>query len=224
MDNLNIVQQFAIWVLPVLFGVTLHEVAHGWMANRLGDPTALMLGRLSFNPIKHIDPVGTIAVPATLLIISSIAGTPLFIFGWAKPVPVTFENLRQPKRDMALVAIAGPLANLLMALLWGVLIKFGYPLLGEETSWVGEPMVFMGLAGIGINSALMVLNLLPLPPLDGGRILIGLLPASFTRWLVRSEPYGILILLLLLTSGILGWVMNPLVALVQYAVISMLRL
>jgi len=217
-------QQFAVWVLPVLFGITIHEVAHGWMANRLGDPTALMLGRLTLNPVKHIDPIGTIVVPITLLLMSSIAGTSLFIFGWAKPVPVTFENLRQPKRDMALVAVAGPAANLFMALLWGLLVKVASLFSGQEAVWAGVPLLFMGLAGIAINSTLMVLNLLPLPPLDGGRILMGLLPSSLTGWLARIESFGMIILLLLLTSGILAQIMDPLVRMVQYAVISILYL
>ncbi|CAK0759202.1 Site-2 protease family protein [Gammaproteobacteria bacterium] len=223
MNNLNIVQQFAIWILPVLFGITVHEVAHGWMAKRLGDPTALMLGRLTLNPIKHIDPIGTVVIPITLLVIGSFAGT-TFLFGWAKPVPVTFENLRHPKRDMALVAAAGPAANLLMALLWGLVMKVGYLLSGEATAWVGDPLFYTGGAGIAINSILMVLNLLPLPPLDGGRILIGLLPEPFSGWLARIESYGLLVLLLLLSTGTLGWMMTPLVELVQSAVVSVLRL
>ena len=202
MNDLSLMQRIAVWALPVLFAITVHEVAHGWMARRLGDPTAMMLGRLTLNPIKHIDPVGTLLVPAVLLMLGG------FMFGWAKPVPVTWQNLRHPKRDMALVAVAGPLANLVMAMLWALVMKLGL-FIGSESAWVAQPMVYMGAAGISINIALMVLNLLPIPPLDGGRVLAGLLPGPMSWQLSRIEPYGFIILLALLMTNVLGAVMAP---------------
>jgi Zn-dependent protease len=163
MLDLSLVQKIAIWVVPVLLGITVHEVAHGWIASKLGDNTAFMLGRLTLNPIKHVDPMGTILIPGMLLLLQ--AG---FIFGYAKPVPINWKNLRHPKRDMALVAAAGPVANLLMAIGWALLLRLGV-LLGDS----GIALVYMGVAGISINGILMILNLLPLPPLDGGRVLTG---------------------------------------------------
>jgi Zn-dependent protease len=173
MPDFNSVQLFAVWVLPVLFAITLHEAAHGWMARRLGDPTAEMLGRLTLNPLKHIDPVGTILVPGILLLLGSGV-----LFGWAKPVPVTMENLRNPRRDMAWVAAAGPLANLLMAVLWAFIIHVGLWTI-EMSPGVARPLVFMGVAGVFINTILMVLNLVPIPPLDGGRVAMSLLPGCW---------------------------------------------
>lgn len=194
------VQKIAIWALPVLFAITLHEVAHGWAARALGDRTAEMLGRLSLNPIKHIDPIGSVVLPLILLI------TPgSFMFGWAKPVPVSFRNLKNPRRDMALVAIAGPLSNLVMALGWGVLTKIAISMNPEEGIWLG--LLLMGHAGIVINLLLMVLNLLPFPPLDGGRVLTGLLPETQARVLDRIEPYGLIVLLALMFTGMLGKIM-----------------
>ena len=197
------VQKVAVWTLPILFAITVHEVAHGWVAKRLGDPTAMMLGRLTLNPVKHVDPIGTLLVPFALMLMH------LPIFGWAKPVPVTWENLRHPKRDMALVALAGPGANLLMALLWGALMRIGLEMSGGELAWLGQPLVYMGFAGIQINVMLMILNLLPLPPLDGGRVLAGVLPGPLSWQLSRIEPYGFFILLGLLWTGLLSYVLNP---------------
>jgi len=202
MEELNLLQRIAIWALPVLFAITVHEVAHGWVARRLGDPTAMMLGRLTLNPLKHIDPVGTILVPCLLLVLGG------FIFGWAKPVPVTWENLRHPKRDMALVAVAGPIANLVMAIIWAVLMKIGV-LLGGKFEWFSQPLIYMGGAGIFINVILMILNLIPLPPLDGGRVATGLLPDRISWKFSRLEPYGFFILLGLLVTGMLGRIMGP---------------
>lgn len=207
-DDLNLAQRIAVWLLPVLFGITVHEVAHGWVAKQLGDPTAMMLGRLTLNPVKHIDPVGTILVPGILLLVSGM------MFGWAKPVPVTWENLKRPKRDMALVALAGPGANLVMAIAWALLVKLGVVLYSSMET-VAEPLIFMGIAGIFVNTILLVLNLLPLPPLDGGRVLAGMLPNKLAWKLSRVEPYGLIILLALLFTGMLGKIIWPVVSFTQ---------
>ncbi len=206
MTELNTLQQISIWVLPVLFAITVHEVAHGWVAFKLGDDTAYQLGRITLNPIKHIDWIGTVALPLFMLIISG------FVFGWAKPVPVNFHRLKQPRRDMALVALAGPGANLLMAILWAIVAKLGLLLLN-----IGfVPTIFlayMGSAGILINAILMILNLLPILPLDGGRVLYSALPPHLSGAFGRLEPFGLVILVLLLVSGILEYVLLPLVTL-----------
>ena len=203
MLEITIVQKIVAWILPVLFAITVHETAHGWMALRLGDKTAMMLGRLTLNPLKHIDPVGTILVPGLMLMLSGL------MFGWAKPVPITWQNLGNPKRDMVLVAAAGPLANLLMAFLWAAAIRLGI-LLGD----IGLALVFMGAVGIFNNTLLMALNMLPLPPLDGGRVLAGLLPGPLAYKFSRIEPYGFLILIVLLVTGILGKILIPIIWLV----------
>ena len=208
MQQLNIIQQVAVWALPVLFAITVHEVAHGWVARRLGDPTAMMLGRLTLNPLKHIDPIGTVVVPLVLIVLGGV------IFGWAKPVPITPENLRHPKRDMAFVAAAGPLANLLMALFWALIMKLAL-VLPSSLMDLALPLTYMGGAGITINVLLMVLNLLPVPPLDGSRVVAGFLPDPLAWKLGRLEQYGLIILLLLMVSGILGKVMWPPVEIVQ---------
>ncbi len=202
MLDLSLIQKIAIWVVPVLLGITVHEVAHGWVASKLGDNTAFMLGRLTLNPIKHVDPMGTILIPGMLLLLQ--AG---FIFGYAKPVPINWKNLHHPKRDMALVAAAGPVANLLMAIGWALLLRLGV-LLGDS----GIALVYMGVAGISINGILMILNLLPLPPLDGGRVLTGLLPGPIAYKFSRIEPYGFFILIGLLVTGVLGAVLWPLIS------------
>lgn len=207
MEELNLMQRIAVWVIPVLFAITVHETAHGWMALRLGDPTAKMLGRLTLNPIRHIDPIGTIVVPAAMLFLGG------FLFGWAKPVPITWENLRQPKRDMAWVAAAGPLSNLLMALLWAMFARLGMAI-GEASGDLAMYMMYTGVAGIFINTILMLLNLLPLPPLDGSRVVSALLPGPMSYRYGLLEPYGLPILILLLITGLLGKVLWPLVMLV----------
>lgn len=200
MLELSLAQKIAAWVLPVLLAITVHEVSHGWVARRLGDQTASLLGRLSLNPLRHIDPVGTVLVPAIMLLLPGG-----FVFGWAKPVPVDARNLRRPRVDMAWVAAAGPFSNLCMALLWALLAQVGSAIGG----WAGAPLVYMAVAGIFINTILMVLNLLPLPPLDGGRVAVGMLPDNLARPLARVEPYGIWILLALLFSGLLGGILWP---------------
>lgn len=202
MQELNMVQIVAVAALPVLFAITVHEVAHGWVAKKLGDPTAMMLGRLTLNPLKHIDPIGTIVVPVVLLLTTG------FMFGWAKPVPVTWANLRNPKRDMALVAVAGPASNLLMAIGWALIMKLGY-MLGGTLDWLAWPLVKMAEIGIIINLILMILNLLPVPPLDGGRVLSGLLPGPWAWKLSRIEPYGLIIMVVLMVTGLLGKILVP---------------
>jgi Zn-dependent protease len=207
MLQVSTVQQIAAWVMPVLLAITVHETAHGWVARRFGDKTAQMLGRLTLNPIKHIDPVGTILVPAVMLLLPGG-----FVFGWAKPVPVDWRNFKRPKQDMAWVAVAGPASNLLMALAWALAARVALGLSADN--WIALPLLFMGVAGIFINTILMVLNLLPLPPLDGGRVLTGLLPGPYAYQFARIEPYGFFILVALLVTGVLGIVMWPVVKLV----------
>lgn len=202
MHGLTVIQYAAVAALPLLFAITVHEVAHGWVALRLGDRTAKMMGRLTLNPIKHIDPVGTLLVPGILLLLGG------FIFGWAKPVPVDYRNLHQPKRDMAIVAAAGPLANLGMAIGWAIVAKLGL-MIGAASTWASVPMILMGKIGIFLNLILMVLNLLPLPPLDGGRVLVGVLPQNWAVRVARIEPYGFFILLALLVTGVLGKIIGP---------------
>ena len=207
MPDLSTPQLVAVAILPLLFAITVHEVAHGWVARKFGDPTAQRLGRLTLNPLKHIDPVGTILVPGLLLLLGG------FVFGWAKPVPVTWENLRHPKRDMAIVAAAGPAANLVMALFWALIARIGVQF-GAQ-SWAGLPMQYMGLFGIEINAVFMILNLIPLPPLDGGRVAVGLLPGPLAWQLARIEPFGFFILLGLLATGILGVIIGPPIHMVE---------
>lgn len=213
---MSLVQKISIWALPVLFAITLHEVAHGWAARALGDRTAEMLGRLSLNPLRHVDPMGTIIVPVLLLALGG------FLFGWAKPVPVGVRNLSHPRRDMALVAVAGPLANGAMALGWGLVLKLTLMMGAEEGAWLG--VRYMAMAGIMINLVLMVLNLLPLPPLDGGRVLTGLLPERYARVMDRLEPYGLVILVALMATGILSRLMDWPMALAQWGLFSLLGL
>jgi Zn-dependent protease len=206
MLHVSLVQQIAAWLMPVLLAVTVHETAHGWVARRFGDKTAEMQGRLTLNPIKHIDPIGTILVPGLMLLLPGS-----FVFGWAKPVPVDWRNFKHPKQDMAWVAAAGPASNLIMGFAWALLARVALGLPAE--SWVKAPLLFMGVAGIFINTILMVLNLLPLPPLDGGRVVTGVLPASYAYRFARIEPYGFIILLALLMTGVLGFIMWPVVQL-----------
>ena len=206
--ELNTVQTIAIWILPVLFAITAHEAAHAYAAKRLGDPTAFLLGRMTFNPIKHIDPIGTVLLP--LLCVMLPGG---FLFGYAKPVPVDFHRLNNPKRDMRWVAAAGPLANLVMAFIWALLFRFSTGSLDGNAFQL--PLALMAQAGIQINVVLMVLNLLPIPPLDGGRIMISVLPPNLARTFMKIEPYGFFILIGLLVSGLLSVILRPLMAMVM---------
>ncbi|MBA2690348.1 MAG: site-2 protease family protein [Burkholderiales bacterium] len=200
--DLNLIQKIAIYSLPVMFAITLHEAAHGYVARHFGDPTAYMLGRVTLNPIKHIDPIGTILVPLLSLLLGGI------LFGWAKPVPVNFAQLRNPKRDMFWVAAAGPGANLVMIIFWAVIIRLAGVIPDNPFAL---PMVLMGEAGMIINAVLMVLNLVPLPPLDGGRIAVSLLPMPWAGHLAKIEPYGFFILIALLFTGMLNIVIGPLI-------------
>lgn len=208
--DLSLIQKIAIFALPVIFAITLHEAAHGYAAMKLGDKTAWMLGRVTANPLKHIDLVGTIIVPLTILVASKLLGGGTLLFGWAKPVPVNFGQLRRPKQDMLWVAAAGPGMNLVMALFWALMIQLGF-MLGN--GFAGTPLVLMGAAGVFINVILMALNLIPLPPLDGGRIAVSLLPRKAAWQFSRVEPYGLFILLGLLFTGLLGLVLWPLISL-----------
>ena len=219
--SFDLIQTIAIYALPVIFAITLHEAAHGYVAKHFGDLTAYAQGRISLNPLRHIDMTGTIIVPLALLLLSKLFGGSGILFGWAKPVPVNFSGLRHPKRDMLWVAAAGPVANLLMALFWALVLKFAT--IVPEGAYA-LPMGLMGKAGIQINVVLMVLNLLPIPPLDGGRIAVSLLPHRLSYRFSRIEPYGMFILLLLLFSGILGIIMWPLVNTVMRLIGSVLNL
>ncbi len=207
MDSL--IATLAIWSLPVLLAITLHEAAHGYVARHFGDPTAHLAGRITLNPFKHIDPVGTVLVPGAILVLSTLFGAGGILFGWAKPVPVDFGRLRNPKADMLWVAAAGPFMNLVMALAWAALFKI--TLAGPETAY-SVALLRMADAGMQINAVLMLLNLLPIPPLDGGRIAVSLLPHQLAWQYARLEPFGFPILLLLLFTGILGQVLWPLMS------------
>jgi Zn-dependent protease len=210
LDINALIQTIAIAALPVIFAITLHEAAHGYAARHFGDPTAWQLGRISINPLRHVDLIGTILIPLAILLFS--AGN--FLFGYAKPVPVDFSRMRNPKKDMLWVAAAGPAANLAMACFWALMFKL---------SWLAPPFFSVPLArmaefGIIINCVLMVLNLLPLPPLDGGRIAVSLLPHRLAWKFAQLERWGFPILLVLLFTGILGEIMNPLVAFAARAI------
>ena len=195
--ELTLIQKIAVFALPVIFAITLHEAAHGYVARYFGDMTAAAQGRITLNPLKHIDPVGTILVPLVILLTS-------------KPVPVNFGQLRRPKQDMLWVAAAGPGMNFAMAVFWALMIQFGHAL---GSSFASAPLMLMGAAGVFINVILMALNLIPLPPLDGGRIAVSLLPVKQAIQFSRLEPYGLFILLGLLFTGILGFILWPLISL-----------
>ncbi|CAM5429790.1 site-2 protease family protein [Eoetvoesiella caeni] len=207
----SLIQTITVYALPVLFGITLHEAAHGYVARMFGDPTAYQAGRISLNPIRHIDLVGTIIVPLVLLFSTKLMGGAGLLFGWAKPVPVDWGRLNNPKRDMLWVALAGPASNLVMAIIWAIELRL---LMGSGSS-MDSFWVQMAIAGIQINLVLMALNLFPLPPLDGGRIVFSLLPHSLAYKYSRLEPYGLLILVVLMMTGVLWTLLLPLLALGQ---------
>jgi len=213
MPEFPLLQEIIIYAIPILFAITVHEVAHGWVASKLGDQTAKQLGRLTLNPIKHIDPIGTILVP---IVLSTFGG---FIFGWAKPVPVDWRNLRKPKRDMAWVAIAGPCANLLMVLLWAGLIKL-ILVTGDGSSGPVMALLEMAKIGVQINAFLMILNLLPLPPLDGSRVLTALLPPLWAYRFNQLERVGLILILVLLATGLLLKILLP----VYYRFVALISL
>lgn len=201
MNDLTLLQRILVWILPVVFAITVHEVAHGWVAKKYGDNTADMQGRLTLNPIKHIDLIGTIIIPGLLL----ITGTG-FIFGWAKPVPVDARNFKNPRSDMAIVALAGPVSNVLMAIFWALIARVGVTI-GAGTESISLPLIYTGVAGISINLVLALINLLPIPPLDGSRILTGLLPSYWAWQYNKLERFGFIILLILLSTNVLGMIL-----------------
>src|SRR5215471_3145097 len=207
-----------LWGVPVVFAITLHEAAHGFVARLFGDQTAYMLGRVTLNPLKHIDPIGTIAVPGFLIAVSLLTKAPLFIFGWAKPVPVNFGNLRHPKRDMFWVAGAGPGANFAMALAWAILLKAAVP----GGAMASEGLSVMAGAGVEVNLMLMALNLLPIPPLDGGRIAVSVLPHSLATPFSRIEPYGFFVVIILLVTGLLYDMMLPILRAGEFVIRALL--
>lgn len=193
MNELTLIQRIVVWILPVVFAITVHEVAHGWMAKQYGDKTAHQMGRLTLNPLKHIDPIGTLLIPGLLLL--TFSG---FIFGWAKPVPVDPRNFKNPRKAMAVVALAGPLSNLLMAIGWAIIARIGVSI---PLEFIAMPLIYTGVAGITINLVLALINLLPIPPLDGSRVISGLL-LDYWAWRYNQiERYGFLILMLLLVTG-----------------------
>lgn len=207
-DDLSFVQQIVVWLLPVVFAFTVHEVAHGWVAKKYGDNTAFAQGRLTLNPIHHIDIVGTVILPGILLLLKTG-----FIFGWAKPVPVNGRYFKNPRRDMAVVAVAGPVSNLVMALLWALCARLGFLI---DTEALTLPMVASGIAGIQINLIFAVLNLIPIPPLDGSRIITAMLSHNLAYKYNQLEPYGFYILIALMYLGILGVIMGLPMALLGY--------
>ncbi|AZS80704.1 MULTISPECIES: site-2 protease family protein [Achromobacter] len=200
----DLIQTIAVYAIPVIFAITLHEAAHGYVARMFGDPTAYEAGRISLNPVRHIDPVGTLLVPMAILLASKLLGSPGMLFGWAKPVPVDFGRLRRPKRDMLWVALAGPAANLVMAIMWAFSLRLMLESGMQESFWFQ-----MGVAGVNINLILMALNLLPILPLDGGRILFSLLPNRLAWQYSKIEPYGLVIVIVLLVTDVLWLLMSP---------------
>ena len=209
--ELSPIQYFTISIIPVLLAITVHEAAHGYAAKHFGDKTAYFLGRITLNPIKHIDPVGTVVIPGMLLLLSAP-----FLFGWAKPVPVNFSNLNNPKKDMMWVALAGPASNLAMAIIWAIILGL------FKSSGASYALFIIGMAQVGImiNLVLMLLNLLPIPPLDGGRVAVSLLPSPWSYKLASLERYGMFILIFLIVSGLLSVILLPLLRFFQGTLIG----
>ena len=209
--ELSPIQYFTISIIPVLLAITVHEAAHGYAAKHFGDKTAYYLGRITLNPIKHIDPLGTVVIPGILLLLSAP-----FLFGWAKPVPVNFSNLNNPKKDMMWVALAGPASNLVMAIIWAIILGL------FKSSGTSYALFVIGMAQVGImiNLVLMLLNLLPIPPLDGGRMAVSLLPSPWSYKLASIERYGMFILIFLIVSGLLSAILLPLLRFFQWTLIG----
>jgi len=205
----QLIQTIALAAIPVLFAITLHEAAHGYVARHFGDMTAYQQGRISLNPIRHIDPVGTVLLPLLTLWMGGI------MFGWAKPVPVNFAALRHPKKDMLWVALAGPASNIFMALCWALFAKIA---LAFPENYYSAPLMEMAMIGIKINVVLAALNLLPLPPLDGGRIAISMLPHRLAYKLAQIEPYGMFILIFLAVTPVLWWILRPFMNILYYVI------
>lgn len=216
MDISALIQTILISALPIILAITVHEAAHGYAARHFGDPTAWQAGRISLNPLRHIDPVGTLLVPGLILVTSYLAAGSAMLFGWAKPVPVNFGRLRRPKADMLWVAAAGPAVNLLMALGWAGLLKLAVVM---PLNAYSRPLAEMSVTGINVNLVLMVLNLLPLPPLDGGRIAVSLLPMPLAVKFSQLERWGFPILILLLFTGVLDTILWPVVALFKELIV-----
>jgi Zn-dependent protease len=217
MELAPLIQKIALYAIPMIFAITLHEAAHGYVARHFGDYTAYQEGRISLNPLTHIDPVGTILVPLVLVVMTAGA----FVFGWAKPVPVNFGNLRHPKRDMLWVAAAGPGANLAMAIAWGLLLKVAVAM---PPNYFSYPLQAMADGGVRINLVLMALNLIPIPPLDGGRIAVSLLPNRLAYRFAMIEPYGFIIIVALLATQVLGVLIGPVVMLGRHLIYALFGL
>ncbi|MEN9945633.1 MAG: hypothetical protein RLZZ293_19 [Pseudomonadota bacterium] len=218
MNNLSIVQTIAVSLLPLIFAITIHEAAHAFVANKYGDNTAKQLGRLSLNPLHHIDLLGTIIFPLVSIVLGAISGGLGFIFGWAKPVPINFAKLHSPKQNLLWIAMAGPISNLIMAVLWAIILKSSI----YAGSYFGVPLSLMAQAGISINISLFILNLLPVLPLDGGRVIFSLLPPLQAQKYAQTERYGMLILMLLLIFGGLNFIIQPLYSLLVNLIYSLI--
>jgi Zn-dependent protease len=219
MPEFTLIQQACIWVFPVLLAITLHEAAHAYVASLCGDTTAKMLGRLSLNPLRHIDPIGTVVMPLVIGFLTHFN----FVFGYAKPVPINWKQLRHPRRDMIWVTLAGPGSNIVMALLWAGCFKIATHF-HPETSMPALFLLMSARAGMIINLVLAALNLLPIPPLDGSRVLSSLLPVRQAMIYEKIEPYGFFILIILMLTGVLNSILTPLINAGLYALSYIFKL